>query len=242
MKRLTAFLVAATIVGCGTFRDPGDLRYARTLAVRAEPPRVAPGQRARIELLVTDNAGVPSVRAPDAVTVAPPLPGQPVAPAEASQLITQDNGAWYVSAPSAEILVQLRQAFGLPADSEAPIPFSVSVSVTLDGQQRPSEKVVWLGGAAGNPTITAMAIDGHPMEDNSPVAVSAAGEHTLTATAAGEGTLSYSWYTAFGELKKYREPAATFEKAMPGESGAVVLVVRNDLGGVTWRFGSLLAQ
>jgi hypothetical protein len=241
MKRLTAFLVAATILGCGTFRDPGDLRYARTLAVRAEPPRVSPGQRARIELLVTDNAGVPSVRAPDGVTVSPPLPGRPAAPAEASQLITQDNGAWYVSAPSAEVLVQLRQALGLPADSDAPIPFPISVSVTLDGQQRPSEKVVWGGGAALNPTITAMAVDGRPMED-SPVPVSAAGEHTLTATATGEGTLSYSWYTAFGELKKYREPTATFEKAVPGESGAVVLVVRNDLGGVTWRFGSLLAQ
>jgi len=241
MKRLAGVLVAATILACGNFRDPGDLRYARTLAVRADPPRVEPGRRARIDLLVTGNDGVPVVRAPDSVTLAPPMPGRPVEPAEAGQLITQESGSWYVSAPSAEVLAQLRQAFGVPPDSDAPIPFPLSVSVTLDGQARPSEKVVWLGGAAMNPTITSMTIDGRPMEE-APVAVSAAGPHTLTATAEGEGVLSYAWYTAFGELKKYREPSASFEKAVPGETGAVVLVVRNDRGGVAWKFGTLRAE
>jgi len=115
------------------------------------------------------------------------------------------------------------------------------VSVTVDGQARPSEKVVWLGGAALNPTITGMTIDGRPMEE-APVAVTATGPHALTGTAEGEGVLSYSWYTAFGELKKYREPTATFENAMPGETGAVVLVVRNDRGGVAWKFGALRAE
>jgi hypothetical protein len=240
MKRLSFLFIATLLAGCGDFRDPGDLRFARTLAVRADPPRIDPGQRARIDLLVTGNDGVPAVRAPDSVTVAPPIPGRPVAPAEAVQLIAQDSGAWYVSAPSAEVLAQLRQGFGLPAD--APIPFSLSVSATVDGQARPSEKVVWLGGAALNPVITSMTIDGHPMEEATPVAVPAAGIHTLTATAEGEGTLSYAWYTAFGELKKYREVTATFEKAAPGQAGAVVLVVRNDKGGVAWRFGSLRAE
>jgi hypothetical protein len=236
MKRLFLFLLA---VGCADFRDPGDLHYARTLAVRADPPRVAPGQRARVDLLVTGNDGV--VRAPDAVTVAPAQPGRPAPPAEAAQLITQENGAWYVTAPSAELLAQLRQALGLPAGSEAPLPFPLSVSVTLDGQSRPSEKIVWLGGAAVNPTITVMSVDGQPMGE-SPLAVKAATPHALQATAAGEGVLSYAWYSAFGELKKYREPTATLEKALPGEAGAVVLVVRDDRGGVVWRFGSLRAE
>jgi hypothetical protein len=241
MRLLTGFLVTAALVGCSNFRDPGDLRYARTLAVRAEPPRVSPGQRARIDLLVTGNDGMPTVRAPDSVVPAPAMPPRPAAPSEAALLITQENGAWYVNAPSAELLAGLRQAFGLPTDSEAPIPFPLSISVTLDGQARASEKVLWLGGAALNPTITGMTIDGRPMEE-SPLAVSAAGEHTLSGAAQGEGTLSYSWYTGFGELKKYREANATLDKALPGESGAVVLVVRNDLGGVAWRFGSLRAE
>ena len=56
MKRL--FVVVLVLAGCGEFRDPGDLHYARTLAVRADPPRVPAGQRARIDLLVTD-VGLP---------------------------------------------------------------------------------------------------------------------------------------------------------------------------------------
>jgi len=241
MKRLVGLLVAAAVVSCGSFRDPGDLHYARTLAVRAEPPRVSPGQRARIDLLVTNNEGVPVERAPDQVTLPQARPGRPAAPPEAAQLITQDNGAWYVSAPSAEVLAALRQAFGLPPDSDAPIPFPLSVSVTLDGQPRPSEKVVWLGGSALNPVITTMSVDGRPMGEGL-VPITAAGEHALAGTAEGEGTLSYAWYTAFGELKKYREPTATLEKALPGETGAVVLVVRNDRGGVAWKLGSLRAE
>jgi hypothetical protein len=242
MKRLT-ILIAATILhtGCGEFRDPGDLRYARTLAVRADPPRVPPGERSRIDLLVTENDGVPAVRMPDSVTPATALPGRPAAPAEAVQFINQDSGAWYITAPDAEVLAGLRQSFGLPPDSDAPLPFPLSVTVTLDGQVRASEKVVWLGGTAANPTITSMTADGQPMGE-SPLPISAAGTHALTATAQGDGTLSYAWYTAFGELKKYREATATLEKAAPGDTGAVVLVVRNDQGGVAWRFGALRAQ
>jgi hypothetical protein len=241
MRRVMTFLAAAALVGCGDFRDPGDLRYARTLAVRADPPSIAPGERARLDLLVTGNDGVPAVRAPDLVTPAAAMPGHPTLPPEAAQLISQEDGVWYVSAPSAEVLAGLRQAFGLPADSTAPIPFPLAISATLDGQARPSEKVVWLGAAALNPTITSMTIDGLPTDANQ-VPVSAPGPHALTATAEGEGTLSYAWYSAFGELKKYREATATLEKAVAGETGAVVLVVRNDKGGVAWRFGSLRAQ
>jgi len=239
MKRL--ILMALLLVGCGEFRDPGDLHHARTLAVRADPPRVPAGQRSRIDLLVTGNDGVPVVRAPEAVAPAAPQPGQPAPPPQAAQLISQENGAWYVTAPPEEVLAQLRQAFGVPPESDAPIPFPLAVSVTVDGQARPSEKLVWLGGSAPNPTITAMAIDGQPMGET-PLAISAADPHTLTGAAEGAGLLSYAWYTAFGELKKYREPAATLEKALPGEAGAVVLVVRDDRGGVAWRLGTLRAQ
>lgn len=239
MKRVFVFLVTAVLAGCGSFRDPGDLHYARTLAVRADPPRISPGERARIDLLVTGNDGVPAMRAPDLVALAEAMPGRPAAPPEAAQLIVQDNGAWYVTAPSAEVLASLRQALTLPAD--APVPFPLSVSVTIEGELRPSEKVVWLGGSALNPAITAMTVDGQPMGE-SPLPVAAAGEHALSAAAEGEGTLSYAWYTGFGELKKYREATATLEKALPGEAGAVVLVVRNDRGGVTWRFGALRAE
>ena len=235
------FAALVLAASCGSFRDPGDLRYPRTLAVRAEPPRVSPGQRARIDLLVTGTDGMPAVRAPDSVTPAPAQPGRPAPPAEAAQLIVHEDGAWYVSAPGAEVLAQLRQAFGLPPDSEAPIPFPLAVSITLDGESRPSEKVVWLGGAAANPTIDAMTIDGRPMEE-SPLAIAATTEHSLTGMAAGEGKLSFAWYTGFGELKKYLEPTATLKDAKPGETGAVVLVVRDDKGGVVWRLGALRAE
>jgi hypothetical protein len=240
MKRF--FWILALAAGCGSFRDPGDLHYSRTLAVRADPPSIAQGQRARIDLLVTGNDGTPALRAPDQVVPAPGMAGRPAAPPEAAQLVVQENGAWYVNSPSAEVLAHLRQALGLPADSTAPIAFTLSVSATIDGQLRPAEKVVWLGSAASNPIITAMTIDGRPMQEESPVSITAAGEHTLSGMAQGAGTLSYSWYTGFGELEKYREPVATLKKALPGEAGAVVLIVRDDKGGVTWKLGALRAD
>src|SRR5687768_6546535 len=176
MRRLA--LTALFLLGCGGFRDPGDLHYARTLAVRADPPRVPAGERARIDLLVTGNDGVPVVRAPDSVAPAAPQPGQPAPPAQAAQLIIQENGAWYVTAPSAEVLAQLRQGLGLPPESEAPIPFPLAVSVTLGGQLRPADKIIWLGGTARNPSITAMAIDGQPMGESAlAVTIKAANPH-----------------------------------------------------------------
>jgi hypothetical protein len=244
MRSLAALVLSAlalTATACGDFRDPGDLRYPRLLAVRAEPPRVPAGARARIDLLVTNGVGVPGERGPDAMTPAAALPGRPAPPPEAAQLITQEDGAWYVAAPSEEVLARLRQAFGVPPDSGAPIPFPVTVTATLDGQPRSGEKVVWLGGSAANPTVTGMTVDGRPMED-SVVSLAAAGAHALTATAQGEGMLSFSWYSGFGELEKYREPTATLKGALPGESGAVVLVVRDDRGGVCWKLGSLRAE
>jgi hypothetical protein len=234
-------LVAWLAAGCGDFRDPGDLRYPRILAVRAEPPRMPSGERARIDLLVTGAVGVPAERNPDAVAPAAALPGRPAPPPEAAQLITQEDGSWYVTAPSDEVLARLRQAFGVAPDGDAPIPFPLSVSATIDGQARASEKVVWLGGSATNPTIAALTIDGRPL-DEEPLLVAAASEHALSGAAEGEGTLSFAWYAAVGELKKYREPTATWKGGTPGETGAVVLVVRNDRGGVSWRVGSLRAE
>jgi hypothetical protein len=235
-----AIAIAGLLAACGSFRDPGDLRYARVLAVRAEPPQVSPGQRARIDLLVTGNDGVPVVRGPDLIAPAPPQPGQPAAPPEAAQLIAQENGVWYVAAPSEAILGQLRQAFGLPAGSDAPIPFPLSVTATIEGQPRVAEKIVWLGGTAANPTIGAVTVDGRPLDDS--LSIAAPGTHALVGAAAGAGTLSYAWYSAFGTLKKYREPMATLEELTAGEMGALVLVVRDDKGGVTWKLGGLRAE
>jgi hypothetical protein len=235
-----AIALAGLLAACGSFRDPGDLRYARVLAVRADPPRVSPGQRARIELLVTGNDGVPVVRGPDLIVPAPPQPGQPAAPAEAAQLITQESGAWYVAAPSDTVLAQLRQAFGLPPGSDAPIPFPLSVSATVEGQARVAEKTVWLGGTAVNPTVSAVTVDGRPLEGS--LSIAAAGIHPLAGTAAGAGTLSYAWYSGIGTLKKYREPTATLEDLTVGQEGALVLVVRDDKGGVTWKLGDLRAE
>jgi hypothetical protein len=241
MRHALQWIALATIVGgCADFRRPGDLRYAQILAVRSEPPAVLADQRARIDLLVTGDDGAPTVRPPDSVAPAQPQPGSPAPPPMAAQLITQQDGLWYVSAPSADVLAQLRQSLGLPADSTAPLPFTVAASLTIDGQVRLAEKVVWLGASAANPTITAVTIDGRPLEDQ--MVVGAAGDHALGGTATGAGTLSFAWYSGFGELKGYRQTGATLQKAKPGDTGAVVLVVRDDRGGVNWRMNTLHMQ
>jgi hypothetical protein len=60
------------LASCGDFASPSALDHAQILAVRASPPRLAPGQRAQIEVLAAlDDGSVSTVGMPE--VIAPPL-------------------------------------------------------------------------------------------------------------------------------------------------------------------------
>ncbi len=85
MTRLSLFswliLGAAFLCACGTSFDPASfVDGMRVLAVKAEPPEVAPGQATTLTALAVDTSGAPIQLSWDACTE-PPLPGKgPVNP------------------------------------------------------------------------------------------------------------------------------------------------------------------
>jgi len=63
--KLVAF-TALLLVACAD-SDEARLDHAQILAVRADPPHIAPGERARIDVLAGDDAGAVYEAAPDSV-------------------------------------------------------------------------------------------------------------------------------------------------------------------------------
>jgi hypothetical protein len=60
MKRVAMLLL---LCSCEDVPQPFDLDHARVMAVRIEPPAIAPGETATVEVLVTDSSAEPHVAA-----------------------------------------------------------------------------------------------------------------------------------------------------------------------------------
>jgi hypothetical protein len=108
------------------------LDHAQILAVRAEPANVAPGERARIDILAGDEAGNVYEAMPDAVSAVGAM--GPLA-------VEQTAEGWFVTA------------------GEQPDIATLSVSLTIDGAIWPATKKLIIGQHADNPRIE-IQIDG----------------------------------------------------------------------------------
>jgi hypothetical protein len=234
-----------SLLACEESRSPGDLRHPQILAVRLEPPELRAGGRARLDLLASDAEGVPAVMAPALAELAPDptgtLPPLPAEAAAAFGITTGAEGA-FVDAPDEAAIDALASRLGLAAG--APLRASLRVTVMVAGELRRADKFLTVLRAAGtepvaNPAIHRLAVDGLAW-DLAPREV-ARGAHQLSATADEAGPLSFSWYSAVGQLKGYRSRAATLAADRPDE-GAVVLVVRTERGGVAWRSSRLVVR
>ncbi|MBA3500046.1 MAG: hypothetical protein M4D80_21805 [Myxococcota bacterium] len=58
---MRALPVIVLLAACEDVPQPYDLDHARVMAVRIDPPAIAPGERATVEVLVTDSAASPYV-------------------------------------------------------------------------------------------------------------------------------------------------------------------------------------
>lgn len=229
--RSLAIVVAAALAACADFRKPSDLRHAQILAVRSSRPRVPPGERATIDLLVTGDDGVPRETAPDRLEVAPDPrdPGRPIPPAVAA-LVGREAGGWTVTVPSEAELAIARGALGLPPDALIVLPLQATIALGVE--TRIAQKAIVLGAAAANPIILRLLADGAPIPPEG-LRVPIGGERRLGVEATGAGTLSYAWYGGAGDLDAYRTVAPRLSAPKPG-SGALLVVVRDDRGGVAW--------
>lgn len=216
-----AYLVALSLVaaaaGCQDIDSPSLLERPRLLAVRLSPPGLAAGESSRIDLLAFDGDAVVELQ-PDAVATS--LPGD---------LVARDQPGFSLRCPAAEQLEAMRAELGAAADQPLVVPLEVSVS--LSGETLAARKIALFGQAMDNPALGAIEVAGAaPGEDGDIVA--AAGDLELTVGGGAEET-SYAWFSTVAEIGDFTEPRAHLA-AEPGDAGLLLVVARDQAGGVAW--------
>jgi hypothetical protein len=212
---MTRVLVASLLllVACDeqTLDAPWQLDRDRVVAVRAEPPHIAPGEIATFEALIAREGEPASVATPVNATA-------PNAPARLFTAVHFYIDHWRVDGPDEAALDAARAELGLPAG--APVPLDVTLALPGPLYAR---KTVWLGDRRANPPPPAFM--------HGPV-LAAGREYTLRYNAPPGG--SVRWLTSCGVLVDDTAPQATHIVDEPCE-GELVLVVRDSLGGVAWQ-------
>jgi hypothetical protein len=130
---MRALLFAALLAACTDVPQPFELDHARVMAVRVDPPSLAPGERTRIDVLVTDNSG-PRVAPPTAFMVEAPPGLEP----------RQTPEGWFLDAPTTATSIV--------------VPLSLSID-TAEGTLT-AQKTVAFGAHADNPAAPEILLDG----------------------------------------------------------------------------------
>lgn len=236
--RALALVLALVLAGCSDFRSPADLRYPQILAVRLEPPHLRAGERARLDVLTSEADGALAERPPGEVSFAPDPAGRPPPlPPEAAGLIERDGEAVFARAPDETSLEAIAAALGLAPGAALLVPLRITVE--LGGEPRRADKIATVLRSADvapipSPVVHELRLDGVPVDPDAG-AVTGVGAHELAVLADGAaGPVAHSWYSAVGRVERYRSDVARLVVTEPG-AGAVLVVVRNEHGGVAWR-------
>jgi hypothetical protein len=209
MKRALLVLVAACTAD--TMDPPWQLAHDRVVAVRAEPPHVAPGEHAMLEALLAHADGP--------TTIAAPVNASSVrAPGGLFTAVHFVFDHWEIQCPDDAALDPARGELGLPAG--APVP--IDVALALPGPLY-AKKTVWLGEARANPPPPTVA-HGPDLQ----VGV----DYRLQIDVPAD--FSVRWLTSCGALRDDTSARATHVVDEPCE-GEVVVVVRDPLGGTAWQ-------
>lgn len=236
MSRLVlAAVVAAWLTGCTDLSQRWELDHARVLAVRLSEPGLAAGERAAVDALVVDDAGVLDVAIP--TTLAPNSSDPSVAAAVTVELT--DSG-WYVIAGDAAAIAGARTAAGL-ADDE-PLDVQLTAQFTIGDHTLIALKNVRLGTAGANPASPTILIDGVEAGEPTPVGVDR--PIALSLSGAGEDEeLEFDWLTSTGTLERSETRAATLELAADDPTtGNLVCLVRHPDGGAAWATAAIAVE
>jgi hypothetical protein len=208
MKRALAIAFAA----CSAPEplEPWQLDHDRVVAVRAEPPHLPPGEVALLDALVAHADGPTTVEPPRNAAA-------PGAPGGLFTAVHFNIDHWQIDGPDDAALTTARAELGLPDGAPVPLEVTIEVSGPLY-----AKKIVWLGDARANPA---------PPAFNYGPDVSR-GEHTV-AVEPPAGS-SVRWLTSCGTLRADGEATASHVVDAPCE-GELVVVVRDDAGGVVWQ-------
>lgn len=198
---------------------PWQLDQDRILAVRATPPSLAPGETARLDALLAHADGPVTEEQPVGASAA-------FAPADLYTAVHYNIDHWEVNAPDEERLAEARTELGLPAD--APVPLEITLE--LPGPLY-ATKTVYLGTSRVNPEPPVV----HP----DPTTIAIDRDLELVVTSVSNGAVR--WFTSCGELVDHDQAIASLRVEEPCD-GELVVVVRDDASGVTWRILPIRAQ
>jgi hypothetical protein len=222
--------VLAVLAGCSADVDPDwQLSHDRVIAVRAAPPRLAPGEVATIDALL-GHAGQP----PDGVD---PDTAEVVSPASLAGALGRQATHWTVTAPGDDRLAAARSELGL--DAGAPVPLRLRVGFTQLGQT--ALKVVWLGQHTDNPVIDPVTIGGMDGLAQAQLTVPAGVDVPLVVSF--DATYNINWLTSCGTMHDF-DLAMAHLRVEPEDphAGTLAIVVRDTLGGVAWHLWPITAQ
>jgi len=236
-------LFALALVACNDDIDEQwELDHDRIIAVRAEPPGIVSGGRARLEVLVGYEEAPAEVKKPDVAMV--------VSPASLAGALAFDGADWVVTAPSEQDLAAARTELELEAG--APVPLLVGVGVAFpnpvvspDPSGFGATKTVWLGEDRVNPPLSGLTIDGTELPpEGTPIVISAAKDvKTRLEVVADEELDIVNWLTSCGEMHDFDLPRSYITVGEEDRrEGQLAVVLRDLQGGVTWRVWPLSAQ
>ncbi|HEU0032109.1 MAG TPA: hypothetical protein VFQ53_15855 [Kofleriaceae bacterium] len=228
--KLALVLGALALAACNADLDPPwQLDHTRIVAVRATPPAIMPGETATIDGLVSREGGPVEELAPESVLV--------VSPQSMAGAVSRQGDTWVVQAPDAAAIASARGELKLADD--APVPLQLGIA--YDGQTLLGLKSVMLGMTAQNPTLATPEVNGAPAADGAELVVGKLVDVPMSITAAD--TDEVNWLTSCGTMHDFDLPSAYLrvEDEDPTE-GQLVVVLRDELGGVGWKIFSIRAE
>jgi hypothetical protein len=219
MRALLCLVVLSS--GCIDDIDPRwTLDHDHVIAARATPPRVRAGEETNIDALVAHAGRAPTVEDPMSAELDNP-------PDELEHALSQtSDGQWHLAAPA-----------DLPDDA-APVPVDVVLTFPNQSQDRASldpfkvKKTVWVGEPSANPADPVVVVDGAEVGDELVVTLD---RDVYVETPAAPG-IRVNWLTNVGTLYQDDESRAYVHVAPDdAHAGQLVVVIRDDAGGVAWR-------
>lgn len=204
---------ALVLAACEDVPQPFDLDHARVMAVRIEPPALAAGEQARVEVLVTDVASA-SPRLATALEVELLVPG------ELARFVARDDAGWTITAPDAATLATMTP--------DGPIVVPLELVVETADARLPAQKTLELGRSGANPAAPRIV-----RADGTPELVFPVGERSFVTIDPVDPALSYRWFSSIGDLVGFTRAEARLEPELAAD-GSLVVVVRDDAGGTAW--------
>jgi len=229
-----ALIAAVVAAGCGDDVDPAwQLDHDRVIAVRVTPPRILSGEIAEIDALLGRAGEPPSEVDPTTVTV--------VSPTVLASSLVKVGTRWTVVAPGPTQLAAGRAELGLDADAPVPLRLRMTFPYSMPDVTKVGLKVVWLGEHADNPGLVPILIDGVDASAAAQLTVAPAVDVPLEV--AFDDSHVVNWLTSCGTMHDF-DLARAYLRVEPEDpqSGTLGVVVRDELGGVSWRVWPITAE